>query len=105
MKANDFIKENTSDFPVQTQTSSMKPLFHKSAKMFEKTTYVSIMEIDTNYGKSYSFQLFVKVGKNMLCFGTTVLELDTKRPFEDIISRYDYVNDIVNIVVKSITTE
>lgn len=98
---NDYIKENAADYAV-TATTSMKPLFHKSAKMFGKTCYVNIMEISTNLGTSYSFQLFVKLKKHMICLGTSVYKLDEKAPFDSAVKNYKFIDDMINVMVKSL---
>ena len=98
---NDYIKENASDYAV-TETSSMKPIYHKAVKKKEKNVYVNIMEVVTNVGKSFSIQLFVKLDRNLVCFGTSVPKIDLSRPFESAIESYKFVSDLVNTVVKSI---
>ncbi len=98
---NDYIKENAADYAV-TETSSMKPIFHKAAKIFNKNMFVNIMEITTNVGKSFSVQLFVKLDKNLVCFGTSVPKVDTGRAFESVIEEYPFIADLVNVVIKSI---
>ena len=98
---NSYIKENASDYAV-TATSSMKPIFHKQAKMFNKNSFVNIMEITTNVGTSFSIQIFVKLLKNMICFGTSVPKLDVKNPFESAVKNYPYINELVNTLIKSI---
>ena len=98
---NDYIKENASDYAV-TSTSSMKPLFHRPAKMFGKSCYVNIMQITTNVGTSYSLQIFAKLAKHMVCFGTSVAKIDTSAPFDSIMSKYKFVNDMVNVLLKSV---
>lgn len=98
---NDYIKENAADYAV-TSTSSMRPLFHKPAKMFGKSCYVNIMQIKTNVGTSYSLQIFAKLAKHMVCLGTSVAKLDTSAPFDSLMSEYKFVNDMVNILLKSV---
>lgn len=98
---NEYIKENASDYAV-SETTAMRPLFHKQAKIFDKTCYVNIMEINTNLGKSYSLQIFVKLFKHMICFGTSVANLDEKNPFESIVKENLFVNDLINVLIKSI---
>ena len=98
---NDYIKENASDYAV-SETTSMKPLFHKQAKIFDKTCFVNIMEITTNLGKSYSLQIFVKLYKHMICFGTSVSNLDAKNPFESMVKNNPFINDLINVLIKSI---
>ncbi len=98
---NEYIKENAADYAV-TSTSSMKPLFHKPAKMYGKSCYVNIMEISTNVGTSYSIQIFAKLARHMVCFGTSVAKLDVKKPFDSIMENYPFVNDMVNVLLKSI---
>lgn len=98
---NEYIKENASDYAV-TSTSAMKPIFHKQAKMFNKNCFVNIMEITTNVGKSFSIQIFIKLMKNMICFGTSVQKLDVKNPFESALTNYPFVNDLINVLIKSI---
>ena len=98
---NDYIKENASDYAV-TSTLSMKPLFHKSAKMFGKTCYVNIMEIATNLGTSYSFQLFAKLKDHMVCLGTSVAELDASQPFDSAVKNYKFIDDMINVLLKSL---
>lgn len=101
---NDYIKENASDYAV-TETYSMKPVFHKAIKIFNKNVYVNIMEIATNVGKSFSIQLFVKLERNLVCFGTSVAKLDTSRPLESAVENYKFVSDLINVVIKSLDTE
>jgi hypothetical protein len=101
---NEYIKENASDYVV-TETFSMRPVFHKSAKMFGKNCFVNIMEIDTNIGKNYSLQIFVKLNKNLVCFGTSFSRLDINNPFENAIERYKHVQDLVNVVIRTVEQE
>jgi hypothetical protein len=98
---NDYIKENASDYIV-TETTSMKPIFHKTAKIFGKNCFVNIMEIKTNIGKNYSLQIFVKLDRNLVCFGTSVSKVDTVSPFESIVTKNKYVEDLLNVVIKSL---
>ena len=98
---NDYIKENASDYAV-TATTSMKPIFHRSAKMFGKTCYVNIMEIATNLGTSYSFQLFAKLKNHMICLGTSVYKLDEKAPFDSAVKNYKFIDDMINVLLKSL---
>lgn len=98
---NEYIKENASDYAV-TATTSMKPLFHKSAKIFGKTCYVNIMEISTNLGTSYSFQLFAKLKNHMVCLGTSVASLDEKQPFESAVKGYKFIDELINVLLKSL---
>ena len=98
---NDYIKENASDYVV-TETSSMKPIYHKAVKIYGKNVFVNIMEIVTNVGKSFSLQLFVKLDRNLVCFGTSIPKVDIARPFESAIENFRFVNDLVNTVVKTI---
>ena len=80
----------------------MKPIYHKAVKIYGKNVYVNIMEVVTNVGKSFSIQLFVKLDRNLVCFGTSVPKIDLSRPFESAIESYKFVSDLVNTVVKSI---
>lgn len=98
---NDYIKENAADYAV-TETSSMKPIFHKAVKIYGKNVFINIMEISTNVGKSFSIQLFVKLDRNLVCFGTSVSKIDASRPLESAIEKYPFVSELVNIVIKSI---
>lgn len=98
---NDYIKENAADYVV-TETTSMNPIFHKTAKIFGKNCFVNIMEINTNIGKNYSIQIFVKLETNLVCFGSAVSNLDPKKPFESAVSKNKYLDDLINIVIKSI---
>lgn len=98
---NDYIKENASDYAV-TSTSAMRPLFHKPAKMFGKNCFVNIMQISTNVGTSYSMQIFCKLAKHMICLGTSVAKLDEKQPFDSLMNNYQFINDMVNVLIKSI---
>ena len=98
---NSYIKENASDYVV-TQTTSMNPIFHKTAKLFGKNCYVNIMEIKTNIGKNYSLQIFVKLDRNLVCFGTSVSKLDSANPFESIVKNNRFIDDLINVVIKSI---
>jgi len=100
-KINDYIKDNAEGYAV-TSTTAMVPLLHKTATMFGKSTFINIMQIETNIGKSYSLQIFVKVKTNMLCFGTSMLEIDPSKPFESAVAKYQHVNDLVNVVIKSL---
>lgn len=99
---NEYIQENASDYAVN-KTTAMVPLFHKQAKLFDKTCFINIMEINTNLGKSFSLQIFVKLFKHMICFGTSVSKLDKNNPFESIIKDNEFINDLVNILIKSIS--
>ena len=101
---NDYIKENAADYAV-TETSSMKPILHKAVKMFGKNVFINIMEIATNVGKSFSIQLFVKLDRNLVCFGTSVARLDTSRPLESAVENYKFVADLINVVIKSLNIE
>lgn len=98
---NDYIKDNASDYVV-SETNSMKPLFHKTAKIFGKSCFVNIMEIKTNIGINYSLQIFVKLNKSLVCFGTSVSKVDLKNPFESMLANNDFISDLVNIVIKTI---
>src|SRR5574344_1918639 len=98
---NDYIKENASDYVI-TETTSMNPIFHKTAKIFGKNCYINIMEIKTNIGKNYSLQIFVKLDRYLVCFGTSVSKIDTNNPFESIVTRNKFVDDLINVVIKSI---
>ena len=98
---NDYIKENASDYAV-TETSSMKPIYHKPVKLYDKNVFVNIMEIKTNVGKSFSLQLFVKLDKNLVCFGTSVPKIDINKPLDSIIEEYEFVKDLVNVLIKSL---
>ncbi len=98
---NNYIKENASDYAV-TETTSMKPLFHKTAKIFGKNCYVNIMEIKTNIGKNYSLQIFVKLDRSLVCFGTSVSKLDLNNPFESTVKNNKFVDDLINVLIKSI---
>ena len=82
---NDYIKENAADYAV-SETSSMKPVYHKAVKI---------------YGKN-SLQLFVKLDRNLVCFGTSVPKLDTSRPMESAVESYKFVNELVNTVIKTL---
>lgn len=101
---NDYIKENASEYAVN-ETYSMKPIIHKAIKMFGKNVYVNIMEIETNVGKSFSIQLFVKLERNLVCFGTSVSKLDTSRPIESAIENNNFVSELINVVIKSLSIE
>ena len=98
---NDYIKENAADYAVTT-TSSMKPLLHRPAKMFGKSCYVNIMQIATNVGTSYSLQIFVKLARHMVCLGTSVAKIDTSMPFDSMIGEHKFVNEMINILLKSL---
>jgi hypothetical protein len=98
---NDYIKENASDYVI-TETTSMKPIFHKTAKMFGKNCFINIMEIRTNIGKSYSLQIFVKLDRNLVCFGTSVSKIEIGNPFESIVTKNKFVDDLINILIKSL---
>lgn len=100
-EVNDYIKENAADYAV-TKTTSMKPVFYKTAKIFEKNCFINIMEIQTNIGKSFSLQIFVKLAKNLVCFGTSVSNIDINKPFESIVSNNKFIDDLINIVIKSV---
>lgn len=98
---NDYIKENAADYVV-TETTSMKPIFHKSAKIFDKNCFVNIMEISTNIGKNYSLQIFVKLNKNLICLGTSMAKLDVNKPFESAIKENEHIEDLINIVLRTL---
>lgn len=98
---NEYIKENANDYIV-TETLSMNPVFHKAIKIFGKNCFINIMEIRTNIGKNYSLQIFVKLDRNLTCFGTSVASLDINNPFEDIVKRYRYIDDLINVIIKSL---
>lgn len=98
---NDYIKENASDYVI-TETTSMRPIFHKTAKIFGKSCFINIMEINTNIGKSYSFQIFVKLKNSLVCFGTSIPKIDLDRPFESTVEGNKFVEDLINVVIKSI---
>lgn len=100
-KINDYIKENASDYVI-TETTSMNPIFHKTAKLFGKSCFINIMEIRTNIGKNYSLQIFVKLNKNLVCFGTSVSKLLISEPFESIVKTNKFIDDLINIVIKSL---
>ncbi len=98
---NDYIKENAADYAV-SETSSMKPVYHKAVKIYGKNVFVNIMDVATNIGRSYSLQLFVKLDRNLVCFGTSVPKLDTSRPMESAVESYKFVNELVNTVIKTL---
>ena len=98
---NDYIKENAQDYAV-TETTSMKPILHKAVKMFGKNVFINVMQIATNVGISYSIQLFVKLERNLVCFGTSVGSLDSSRPLESAVERNKFVGDLINVVIKSL---
>lgn len=98
---NEFIKENAVDYAV-SETQSMKPILHKTAKIYGKNVYISVMEILTNVGKSFSIQIFVKLDKNLVCFGTSVPKLDTSRPIDSAVETYPYVSELLGIIIKSL---
>jgi hypothetical protein len=83
---NDYIKENASDYIV-TQTNKYEPNFHKTAKLFGRNCYVNIMEIKTNIGKNYSLQIFVKLDRNLVCFGTSISKLDSANPLKVLLQK------------------
>lgn len=60
------------------------------------------MDVATNIGRSYSLQLFVKLDRNLVCFGTSVPKLDTSRPMESAVESYKFVNELVNTVIKTL---
>lgn len=98
---NEYIKENATEFVI-TETKSMKPLFYKTAKFYEKNCFINIMEIKTNIGKSYSLQIFVKLNRNLVCFGTSVSKIDLNNPFESLISNNKFIDDLINVIIKTI---
>ena len=98
---NDYIKENAADYAV-SETSSMKPVYHKAVKIYGKNVFVNIMDVATNIGRSYSLQLFVKLDRNLVCFGTSVPKLDTSRPMLIAVESYKFVNELVNTVIKTL---
>lgn len=98
---NEYIRENAADYVV-SETQSLKPILHKAAKIYNKNIYISIMEVLTNVGKSYSIQIFVKLDKNLVCFGTSVAELDVSRPMESALESSNVVSDLVNKVIKTL---
>ncbi len=98
---NDYIKENAADYAV-SETSSMRPVFHKAIKIHGKTVFANVMDVATNVGRSYSIQLFVKLDRNLVCFGTSVAKLDTSRPVESAVENYKFVNELVNVVIKTL---
>ena len=98
---NDYIKENAADYAV-SETSSMKPVYHKAVKIYGKNVFVNIMDVATNIGRSYSLQLFVKLDRNLVCFGNSVPKLDTSRAMESAVESYKFVNELVNTVIKTL---
>ena len=60
------------------------------------------MKIETNLGMSYSFQLFAKLKNHMICLGTSVSKLDEKLPFDSAVKDYKFINDLINVLLKSL---
>lgn len=60
------------------------------------------MEIKTNVGTSFSLQIFVKLDRNLVCFGTSISKVDTSKPFESVVNNNKFVDDLVNVVIKSL---
>lgn len=98
---NDYIKENASDYII-SETTSMRPIFHKSAKIFDKNCYINIMEVITNIGKSYSLQIFVKLNKSLICLGSSVPSIKESSPFESVVKEYDYIGELINVIIRTL---
>lgn len=98
---NDYIEEKAEGFDV-THTTSMQPLLYRKVTIHEKRCFVNIMKIHTNVGVAYSLQIFVKVGDFMLCFGTSVRNIDESDPFTSVLERYPFVCELVHTLIPSI---
>lgn len=97
---NDYIKENADGYSV-TKTDFIRPLFYKKGKLLNKQCFINIMQIKTNITTSYSLQIFVEVGKNLYCLTTSARECDEKKPLESLIKDNQYIDDMINVVFKS----
>lgn len=97
---NDYIKENAEGYAV-TKTDFIRPLFYKKGKLLNKQCFINIMQIKTNITTSYSLQVFVEVGKNLYCLTTSARECDEKKPLESLIKGNQYIDDMINVVFKS----
>ncbi|MEG1499605.1 MAG: hypothetical protein RR400_00825 [Clostridia bacterium] len=98
---NDYIEENGDGFSV-TKTDYLKPIYFKKGVLNDKKVFISIMQIKTNLSVSYSLQIFTKVNGHMICITTSALDVDEARPFNSLLENYQHVNEIANVLIKSI---
>lgn len=97
---NDYIKENADGYAV-TKTDFIRPLFYKKGKLLDKQCFINIMQIKTNVTTSYSLQIFVEIGENLYCLTTSAKECDEKKPLESLIKGNKYIDDMINVVFKT----
>lgn len=97
---NSYIKENADGYAV-TKTDYIRPIFYKSGKLFEKQCFINIMEIKTNVATSYSLQIFAEINKNLYCLTTASKTCEDKKPFESLIKNNPHIDQMINIVFKS----
>lgn len=101
---NTYIKENAEGYAV-TKTDYIRPLFYKKGKLLDKQCFINIMEIKTNITTSYSLQIFVEVGENLYCLTTSAKECNENKPLESLIKENKYIDDMINVVFKSMATK
>ena len=101
---NDYIKENAEGYAV-TKTDFIRPLFYKKGKLLDKQCFINIMQIKTNVTTSYSLQIFVEIEENLYCLTTSAKECDEKKPLESLIKGNKYIDDMINVVFKSMKTK
>lgn len=98
---NEYIENHAEGFNV-TRTKSIRPIFYKDLTIHEKKCFVVILQIATNVGTPISIQIFRKTGNNFYCFLTSANDCDEARPFESLIENNKYIDDLVNIVLKTL---
>lgn len=98
---NEYIENHAEGFNL-TRTECIRPIFYKDLTIHEKECFVVILQITTNVCTRITLQVFTNFWNNMYCFLTSANDCDEARPFESLIENNKYVDDLVNIVLKTL---
>lgn len=100
-RVNEYIEEHAEGFAV-TETYGIRPIFYKDLTIHGENCFVVILQITTNVGTHITLQVFTNFWNNMYCFLTSANDCDETRPFESLIENNKYIDDLVNIVLKTL---
>lgn len=100
-EVNEYINNFAKGFNV-TRTESIRPIFYKDLTIHGEKCFVVIVQIVTNVGTPIGIQIFRKTGNNFYCFSTSANDCDEACPFESLIENNKYIDDLVNIVLKTL---
>ena len=97
-----YIEDNMEEKKVKS--IYMEPVLVEETILFERRSLVIISKQITNNIKGYSIQVLTDVDGYCIALGTNVATIDEEDPFNSIL-QYDYIDDLFNILIKSLAFE